>query len=112
MLRASAHPISSQHSRIRCSAAAKVRQRSRQAHCAATPGFAPPKEAGSIKKQAQKEKAAVEDKLIAAFQSKPKGEWRKLLAFSKRWPSLADGVFKRCCSPATAMVFAGHHRLC
>ena len=98
----SQHISAFSRSRIRCSAACKVRQRPRRACCAAAaPGFAPPKQTGSYKKQAQNDKAEVEDKLIAAFQSKPKSDWRKLITYSKKWPSLSDGVFKRCCSSFT-----------
>jgi hypothetical protein len=59
-------------------------------------GFAPPKETGSVKKQALQDKATIEDKLISTLQGKPQSDWRKLLAFSKKWPTLAHGVFKRC----------------
>ena len=58
-------------------------------------GFAPPVE-GSVAKLARQENRDVEDKLIAAFQSKPQKEWRKLIAFSKKWPQLKDGLFTRC----------------
>jgi hypothetical protein len=58
-------------------------------------GYAPPKGTGSVKKQALKDQVEIHDKLIGAFQSKPRPEWKKLLAFSKKWPELADGVFGR-----------------
>ena len=49
-----------------------------------------------MKKLALQEKVQVADKLIKAFQSKPQSDWRKLIAFSKQWPQLADSVFARC----------------
>ena len=49
-----------------------------------------------MKKLAKKEQLKVADKLIKAFQSKPQSDWRKLIAFSKQWPQLADSVFSRC----------------
>lgn len=58
-------------------------------------GFAPPKDTGSVRKLAEQERRVVCDKLIKAFQSKPQGEWRTLIAYSKQWPVLADHVFSR-----------------
>jgi hypothetical protein len=58
-------------------------------------GYAPPKETGSVKKQALKDQIEIYDRLISAFQAKPRPEWKKLIAFSKKWPELANGVFGR-----------------
>jgi hypothetical protein len=44
----------------------------------------------TLKQEAQRDRAAVADKLIAVFLDKAPAEWRKLIAFSKQWPSLAD----------------------
>ena len=44
----------------------------------------------TLKQEAQQDRAAVADKLIAVFADKAPAEWRKLIAFSKQWPSLAD----------------------
>lgn len=44
----------------------------------------------SWKQEAQAEGDAIADKLIAVFEQRSGQEWRKLLAFSKQWPSLAD----------------------
>ncbi|CAL8466136.1 g5672 [Coccomyxa elongata] len=46
----------------------------------------------SQEKQAEQ---SVADKLIAVFASKSPAEWRKLIAFSKQWPTLADSVLER-----------------
>lgn len=48
-----------------------------------------------MKKLAQKERIKISEKLIKAFQAKPQSDWRKLIAFSKQWPQLADSVFAR-----------------
>lgn len=37
----------------------------------------------------------VYDRLISVFREKEKTEWRKLIAFSKQWVKLSEGVFKR-----------------
>lgn len=44
----------------------------------------------SWKQEAQADGDAIADKLIALFEQRSGQEWRKLLAFSKQWPSLAD----------------------
>lgn len=69
--------------------------RKRGGRLPAAQGFAPPQETGSVRKLAKKEQIKVADKLIKAFQSKPQSDWRKLIAFSKQWPQLADSVFAR-----------------
>ena len=38
----------------------------------------------------------VADKLITVFRQRNQADWRKLIAFSKQWPSLAAVVFDRC----------------
>lgn len=47
----------------------------------------------SQEKQAEQ---SVADKLIAVFASKSPAEWRKLIAFSKQWPTLADRQAPSC----------------
>ena len=74
-------------------------------------GFAPPKEAGSVAGQARMEQRAVAEKLIAAFQGRPKSEWRRLITFSKKWPQLAPAVFSRCRARNLAAVHASRHLL-
>eukprot|EP00892_Ulva_mutabilis_P005879 jgi/Ulvmu1/3663/UM017_0077.1 len=76
-------------------AAAAPVSRERCSRVYAAQGFAPPKETGSVKKFAKKEQLKVADKLIKAFQKKQQSDWRKLIAFSKQWPQLADSVFAR-----------------
>eukprot|EP00884_Botryococcus_braunii_P001959 jgi/Botrbrau1/11764/Bobra.0195s0089.1 len=49
----------------------------------------------SFKQQAVADRTAIADKLIAVFEQRSTEEWRKLIAFSKQWPALADGVFDR-----------------
>jgi hypothetical protein len=39
---------------------------------------------------------AVADKLITVFRQRNQADWRKLIAFSKQWTSLAAVVFDRC----------------
>ena len=39
------------------------------------------------------------DRLIAVFSAKSPTEWRKLIAHSKQWPQLAEGVLSRCSIP-------------
>jgi hypothetical protein len=101
---ANIHPALSRHT-ISTHHVPRIRAPRRWGHqCQATlpgtglkeQGFAPPKDTGSIRGKALQEQTEVYDKLISAFQSKPKKDWRKLIAFSKKWPKLADGVFKRC----------------
>jgi hypothetical protein len=50
---------------------------------------------GSLREEARQSNQEVYDKLIDVFMQKTPEEWRKLIAFSKQWPSLADGVLKR-----------------
>ena len=45
---------------------------------------------GTLKQEAQQDREKVADKLIAVFADKTPAEWRKLIAHSKQWPSLAD----------------------
>lgn len=42
------------------------------------------------------------DRLIEVFQQKTPEEWRKLIAFSKQWPSLVQGVLDRIAERAAA----------
>ena len=58
--------------------------------------------ARTLKQEALQDRQEVADKLIAVFLGKPAAEWRKLIAFSKRWPALAD----RCSAlPFTLFIF-------
>ncbi|KAK9840732.1 hypothetical protein WJX81_001023 [Elliptochloris bilobata] len=45
--------------------------------------------------EAQKDQRETADKLIAVFQERDTDGWRRLIASSRLWPTLADGVFKR-----------------
>lgn len=49
----------------------------------------------TLKQQAQSSNQEVYDRLIEVFQQKTPEEWRKLIAFSKQWPSLVQGVLDR-----------------
>jgi hypothetical protein len=53
----------------------------------------------SFKQQAVADRTAIADKLIAVFEQRSTEEWRKLIAFSKQWPALADG-----CVPSSRKV--------
>lgn len=44
----------------------------------------------TLKEEAVRDRRAVADKLIGVFADKAPPEWRKLIAFSKQWPMLAD----------------------
>ncbi|KAK9902256.1 hypothetical protein WJX75_009762 [Coccomyxa subellipsoidea] len=48
-----------------------------------------------IRSQERQAEQSVADKLISVFANKTPTEWRKLIAFSKQWPTLADSVFER-----------------
>lgn len=65
----------------------------------ATPkrGGAGPAAPGSatLRTAAEASNNEVYDKLILVFGERDSSEWRKLIAFSKQWPNLAQGVFKR-----------------
>ncbi len=56
----------------------------------------------TLKQEAQASNQEVYDKLIDVFQQKTPEEWRKLIAFSRQWPSLAQGVLDRCGGQDTA----------
>ncbi len=56
---------------------------------------APPVPGGSLKQEAVQSNREVSDKLIDVFQQKKPAEWRKLIAYSKQWPVLAQGVLDR-----------------
>ena len=43
-----------------------------------------------IRSQERQAEQSVADKLISVFANKTPTEWRKLIAFSKQWPTLAD----------------------
>jgi hypothetical protein len=49
----------------------------------------------TLKEEARRSNAEVFDRLADAFVDREPGEWRKLIAFSRQWPSLADGVIAR-----------------
>lgn len=49
-----------------------------------------------ISRTQQQSPTEVADKLIEVFRQRSQAEWRKLIAFSKQWPSLAAVVFDRC----------------
>ena len=61
---------------------------------AAAQGFGRPK-MGTLKQEAVVDQQETQDKLISAFQGKPQSAWKKMIAYSKQWPALADGVFDR-----------------
>jgi len=52
----------------------------------------PPK---SLRSEAQQSNQEVYDRLIDVFISRSSEEWRKLIAHSSQWPTLADGVLTR-----------------
>ena len=45
--------------------------------------------------EAKRQRIAVCDKLINVFSSRKMEDWRKLIAYSRQWPSLADSVLAR-----------------
>ncbi|KAK9816359.1 hypothetical protein WJX74_002362 [Apatococcus lobatus] len=45
--------------------------------------------------EAKRQRIAICDKLINVFSSRKMDEWRKLIAYSRQWPSLADSVLAR-----------------
>ena len=49
----------------------------------------------TLKEEARRSNKEVFDRLIDAFLSRPSEDWRKLIAFSKQWPSLSKGFFER-----------------
>lgn len=61
----------------------------------------------TLKEEARQSNEGVYDKLIDAFLMRTPEEWRKLIAFSKQWPSLAEGVFRRMEERAAAMADGG-----
>lgn len=58
-------------------------------------GPAAPPGGGSLKQEAVQSNREVSDKLIEVFRQKKPAEWRKLIAYSKQWPVLAQGVLDR-----------------
>ncbi|PRW50773.1 glutamine cyclotransferase [Chlorella sorokiniana] len=68
---------------------------------------APPAGGGSLKQEAIQSNREVSDKLIDVFQQKKPTEWRKLIAYSKQWPVLAQGVLDRIEERAAAAAEAG-----
>lgn len=46
-------------------------------------------------REARRDRTAVCDKLIEVFSSRKLEEWRKLIAYSRQWPTLAENVFTR-----------------
>ncbi len=57
----------------------------------------------TLREEAAASNAEVYDKLIAVFQQRQPSEWRKLIAFSKQFPKLADGVLARCATGTKRM---------
>jgi hypothetical protein len=49
----------------------------------------------SLKQEAAASNQEVCDKLVDVFSTKDPADWRKLIAYSKQWPVLAQGVFDR-----------------
>ncbi|KAI7846439.1 hypothetical protein COHA_000050 [Chlorella ohadii] len=72
-----------------------------------TAAAAPPVPGGSLKQEAVQSNREVSDKLIDVFQQKKPAEWRKLIAYSKQWPLLAQGVLDRIEERAVAAAEAG-----
>ena len=69
--------------------------------------------APTLKEQAAASNREVYDKLIEVFRSKKPADWRKLIAYSKQWPSLAPGVLARveeraAAAAAAAAATTGH----
>lgn len=50
----------------------------------------------TLRDEAAASNAEVYDKLIDVFQQRQPSEWRKLIAYSKQFPKLAEGVLARC----------------
>ena len=59
----------------------------------------------SRRSQEKQAEQSVADKLIAVFASKTPAEWRKLIAFSRQWPTLAD----RCSTVLSPCRLDGSH---
>ncbi len=49
----------------------------------------------TLKDEARRSNQEVYDKLIAVFEQRRPDSWRKLIAVSKQWPTLAPGLFDR-----------------
>lgn len=49
----------------------------------------------TLREEARDSNREVYDRLIDVFSQRSTEDWRKLIAFSKQWPSLAPGVFER-----------------
>lgn len=58
-------------------------------------GAAPAAGGATLKEEAAASNQEVCDKLVDVFRSKEPADWRKLIAYSKQWPVLAQGVFDR-----------------
>lgn len=78
------------------------RREQRGAEPAAPQAAAQQAAAGTLKQEAAASNREVSDKLIEVFQAKKPADWRKLIAYSRQWPMLAQGVLDRWagCSPA------------
>ena len=68
----------------------------RQRRGASAAPDAPPAAHATLKSEAAASNREVSDKLIEVFRSKQPAEWRRLIAYSKQWPMLAQGVLDRC----------------
>ena len=53
----------------------------------ANPSEEPPPK--TLKAEVRQDRVEVCDKIIAVFRAKPSSDWRKLIAFSKQWKTLA-----------------------
>ncbi|KAK9804314.1 hypothetical protein WJX72_006307 [[Myrmecia] bisecta] len=50
---------------------------------------------GSLRSEALRDRQEICDKLISVFVARKPEEWRKLIAFSKQWPTLSNSLFAR-----------------
>ena len=84
--------------------AASQEAASRQANTASTSGRGFNSTLGRRSQEREAEQS-VADKLIAVFASKSPAEWRKLIAFSKQWPTLADRQALSCSAHSLIVSF-------
>lgn len=59
------------------------------------PSPPPPPPPGSLREEARRSNEEVYDRLADVFTERKPEEWRKLIAYSKQWPLLAEGVLGR-----------------
>ena len=79
------HAAAQKH--VKATAAAQQAEERASSHSQASTSDATASEPVLTRKQSQE---GVADKLIDLFATKTPDEWRKLIAFSKQWSSLAD----------------------